>query len=575
MQKSYIYRVSATVVVLFIFISTVSSQSPKPLSENLSKGDSAEASVLTAKVDKLFEKWNKKDAPGCAAGISQNGKIVYSQGYGMASFADGTPITPATRFNVGSVSKQFTAMSIALLAKDKKLSLNDDIRKYLPEMPKYAAPITIRHLIHHTSGLRDYLFLLVLMGEPNLTSDEMFRVLTRQTDLNRSTGEEQLYSNTNYFLLSQIVKKVSGKSLREFTDERIFKPLGMKNSQFYDDSITMKNRAVGYSLRGNEYKPGTSDLPILVGPSGLWTSVEDLALWEENFYTAKIGGRKLINQMLTAGTLDNGDKTTYAQGLFVIESKGLTAVNHSGLLRGTFSAEFRFYPEQRFGVSVLCNSSNAQPGAIARQIADLYLESKFKPEPVNAAAAKIPEIVPTEQQLLEKVGAYYNESTDMTLRLLVKENKLIVDSGQEMPAIHTGKNQFTVTGRGQYTYFPADGKSPASLQEVIGKAKPVNYLAVESAAVLSTGQLAEYVGTYNSTDINASFEVGIKDNQLFIKFINGEPQMLTSNFKDAFLNQAREIRNLMFLRNNKKEVIAASLSYGRGVRKMPFEKVVK
>src|SRR5690349_18751337 len=247
----------------------------------------------TDKVDALFAQWNKPDSPGCALAIIKDGRVLYKRGYGNANLDYDVPISSKTVFNIGSVSKQFTAFSIAILARQGKLSLDDDIRKYLPEMPQYSAPVTIRRLIHHTSGIREYSHLLQLAGTrfQDATAEDDYKIIVRQKQLNFKPGDEYLYSNSNYLLLARIAQRVSGKSLRAFAEENIFKPLGMSNTRFQDDkSEVIRNRATGYSPRtggGFAIESTTSDA---VGAGDLLTTIDDLILWDRNFDQSNLPG---------------------------------------------------------------------------------------------------------------------------------------------------------------------------------------------------------------------------------------------------------------------------------------------
>ena len=253
------------------------------------------------KVDELFRDYDRSDTPGCALGVYRDGKIAYARGYGMANLELGVANSPQTVFDIGSTGKQFTAFSIQLLAQEGKLSLDDDIRKWMPEIPSYGKTITIRHLLHHTGGLRDYIELMSLQGvmQEDLTGDaEVLEIMARQKAPNFPPGEEHLYSNTGYNLLSMIVKRVSGLSLRDFAAERIFGPLGMTHTQ-YNDSHTriIPNRATGYSRpKGGVWGIDMSDWEQ-TGDGAVNTTVEDLQLWDENFYDGRVGGPKLIEAM--------------------------------------------------------------------------------------------------------------------------------------------------------------------------------------------------------------------------------------------------------------------------------------
>jgi CubicO group peptidase (beta-lactamase class C family) len=273
---------------------------------------------VAAQVDKVFEKWNRTDTPGCALGVYKDGQIVYKHGYGMANLNDDVTITPETVFHVASMSKQFTAASILLLAQQGKLSLDDDVHKYIPELPDFGERITLRHLMHHTSGLRDQWSLLELAGwrysQDLITDDDVMSVLVHQKALNFKPGEKYMYSNTGFTLLAIIVKRVSGMSFREFTTKNIFEPLGMTHTHFRDDhEEVIKHDALGYEQDGKD-KPFRMSLTNFdtAGATSLHTTVEDLQLWDENFYHPRVGGVTFVQQMLEPGKLNSGELQTYA-----------------------------------------------------------------------------------------------------------------------------------------------------------------------------------------------------------------------------------------------------------------------
>ncbi len=361
------------------------------------------ADELTNKVDKIFSKWDSTVSPGVALAIIKDGKIIYKRGYGMANLDHNIPITPKTVFRIGSTSKQFAAFCIALLEEQGKISFDDDIRKYLPEMPEYNYPITIRHIIHHTSGLRDSDQLMALAGRhfgDFITQEDMLKILARQKEINFNPGDEFLYSNAGYVLMVDIVKRVSGKSLRDFAEENIFKPLNMTNTLFKDDhTMIIKNRATGYSPGENgDYRVHIS-MGDYVGDGGLFTTVEELYHWDQNFYNNKLGkgGQELIEQVLTPGVLNNGNKLNYAFGLIVTKYNGLKLIRHAGGFVG-FRAEMIRLPEHKFSVICLANMSTISPQKLCNKVVDIYLAKYFKEEkkaPKLAAKTKPIESAPT------------------------------------------------------------------------------------------------------------------------------------------------------------------------------------
>ncbi|MHB0995059.1 MAG: serine hydrolase domain-containing protein [Elusimicrobiales bacterium] len=371
---------------------------------------------IRRQVDKLFLEWDRKDSPGCALGVVSKGTFVYKRCYGMASLEHGAPITPDSVFDVGSTSKQFTAACIALLAMRRKLSLDDRIQKYLPEIPRYESPITIRHLIHHTSGLRDYLTLMYLRGmrfENEYSDKEIFGTIARQKKLNFLPGSEHLYCNTGYLLLGEIVKRVSGKTLRCYAQEQIFSPLGMKNTHFHDDlAEIVKGRAAGHNKGKAGHKLATSLFDV-VGDGALHTTLNDLAIWDGNFYDNRVGGfgRKLIEQITALGRLNDGKALNYASGLFVEEYRGLKSIHHGGSWIG-YKAEMVRFPGQELSVICLANTEAIDAISMARKVADLYLADKFtvpRPRLPLASSSK-------RRPIIGKPG-YYEHGKDGDLAL--------------------------------------------------------------------------------------------------------------------------------------------------------------
>jgi CubicO group peptidase (beta-lactamase class C family) len=343
-------------------------------------------------VDSLFAAWNSATSPGCGVGVVQDGRFVYRANYGSANLERGTPIGPRTTFYMASVSKQFAAASVALASLQGKLSLDDDVRKYVPELPDYGRPITVRHLIHHTSGIRDYLGLQTLAGRlAGVNSDaDVIALIARQRALNFPTGNEYSYTNSGYMLLSAIIRKATGMSLREYADRELFRPLGMSDTYFYDDHSQPHpagdRRAIGYNPRrgggggggGGAAGYESAVLPNFeqVGDGGLMSTVEDVLRWDQSFYDGKVGGPRFLELIQTGGRLANGTQQEYAFGLMVRDYGGLRAVVHSGGFMGYRTIIQRF-PAQRFSVIILCNVGTATPEELAPAIADIYLADEL------------------------------------------------------------------------------------------------------------------------------------------------------------------------------------------------------
>src|SRR2546427_3251769 len=361
-------------------------------------GNTAEEKKAVA-VDEIFVDLTKAGSPGCALGVYRDAKMVYSKGYGLANLEENVPVTPQSVFDIGSTSKQFTAASILLLEKQGKLSINDDVRKYIPELRDYGEKITIAHLLNHTSGLRDYLTLMDLAGinTDGVTTDEdALQIIFRQKALNFAPGMDWFYSNSGFFLLSVIVKRVSGKTLREFAAENIFTPLAMTHTQYRDDHTSLiANRAMAYDAKekGAGYRLDVSYFEQ-TGDGAVHTSVEDLFKWDENFYSGQIGGKEVLAEIQEQGTLNSGKVLDYAKGLRVEDYRGLRTVSHGGAWGG-YRAELLRFPEQHFSVACLCNLGSARPSNRDQRVSDVYLASLMKPKDANKETLEKHEKVPT------------------------------------------------------------------------------------------------------------------------------------------------------------------------------------
>jgi len=528
----------------------------------------------TEKVDKLFAQWDKPDSPGCALAIVKEGKIIHKKGYGIANLEHGIPITPKTVFYIGSVSKQFVAMCIALLEKHGKLSFDDDIRKYVPEIPDYDTPITIRHLIHHTSGLRDYLSLLDIAGTDfgYYHEEDAIELLAGQRELNFKPGDKYLYSNSGYFLMAVIVERASGKTLREFAEENIFRPLGMKNSHFHDDYTRLiKNRATGYFPSGKgKYKNFISTFDC-VGSGGLFTSVEDLFLWDQNFYHCKVGGKDLINLLHTKGTLNNGERLDYAFALSIGEYKGLKTVGHGGALGGYRSALIRF-PEQNFSVICLANLSSFNPTKLAREVADIYLAEQFKEEKDKVKPEeKVKFIQIPERKLKKRVGAYVNRKSEGIIKLFIEKGKLVSRvSGRNYHLEAVNETEFHVKDAPVEVVIkfekPSEGE-PLLLHVYQEGEKPETFEAFPLAKP-TPEQLKEYEGDYFSDELQVTFKLEIKKGTLYFVHRNAPKPPLEPTLKDKFTVRGFRIN---FMRDKENRISSFSLDAGR-VKNLCFNK---
>jgi CubicO group peptidase (beta-lactamase class C family) len=389
---------------------------------------------LASHVDAVFAHWDSDESAGCAAGITRDGRPVLAHAYGMADLEHGVPNTPSTIFEAGSVSKQFTAAAIVLLALDGALALDDDVRRHVPELPEYGQTITIRHLLTHTSGLRDWGSVAAIggwgRGERTHTHDHVLDILSRQRALNFTPGTEYSYSNSGYNLLAVIVDRVSGMPFAEFSRTRIFEPLGLHDTQWRDDyRRIVKGRSSAYATRNGRW---LIDRPIenVHGNGGLLTTVDDLLKWNEALAAGALGGQPFIDMMHQRGVLNDGRSIDYAAGLFVGTLDDVREISHTGSTAG-YRAFLARYPDQRIGVAVLCNAGNVSPGTIGRSVARIVLGGSARPVSTAAAlppsrAAEPEAPAPARAELEELVGEYYSPDVETSLTVLIDGDSLVI-----------------------------------------------------------------------------------------------------------------------------------------------------
>ena len=489
------------------------------------------------KIDQVFADYAKPDSPGCSLAVYRNGAIAYAQGYGMASLELGVPITPQTVFDIGSTSKQFTAFSILLLQQQGRLSVEDDIRKFLPEIRDYGKRITVHHLMTHTSGMRDYAGLFDLAGVPeqNLTTDQdALDLIVRQKALNFAPGEEWDYSNTGFFLLSQVVKRVTGKSLRDFDQENVFTPLGMGSTQIFNDHAqVIPHRATGYG-----YDEGKKSFGVEMsnfeqtGDGSVQTSVEDLLRWDENFYSAKIGGADLIRQMQVVGTLNNGKEHGYAAGLMISTYRGQPTVRHGGAWAG-YRAELLRFPKQHTSVAVLCNVAQSVPSQRANRVADIVLASVLAPTPAAAEKKETSESVSPD--ILQRYVGVYKNDKDAYQRVELKGDKLtLANYGIEL--IPQSPTLFR-------TNFSEGTVSFSDQQMVFGlfEDQPEKYTLIRTSA---PKDLSPFVGDYYSPELDATWQLRLQDGQLTVqvRHSNNPPIALRPVTENTFTLESGVLR---------------------------------
>lgn len=391
------------------------------------------------RVDALFADLDR-DGPGAAVGVVFEGEVVHRAGYGLAHLDHGIPVTPGTVFDIASVSKQFGAMAALLLEAEGRLDLDADAGAHVPGLPEFGAVVAPRHLIHHTSGIRDWPHLMALAGVEMtdvISFEKIARMLGRQQALNFPPGSEYAYSNTGYNLLARVVEAVSGQTFREFTDARIFRPLGMSRTHFSDDYLeVVPGRAESYApAEGREgvFRRLPNQLTALAS-SSLHTTIDDFVLWMRNYDAGQVGGQEVLQAMLRQGVLSNGDTIAYAGGLTVGEHRGLSVVGHGGSWAG-YRTYFARFPDHRLSVAVFCNVSDCDAAGRARKVAEAYLEDRMDPEPAEDPESEAAAPALSEAELQEYAGEYRSPELDTSYDLAVEDGRLVAAHWRNPPSV--------------------------------------------------------------------------------------------------------------------------------------------
>ena len=473
----------------------------------------AVAQPAPADLDAVFAEWDREDSPGCAAGALRNGEFVFRGAYGMANLDHAVPLTPDSMFRMASVSKQFTVAAVLVAEDQGLLSLEDPIRKHFPDLPDWSDPVRIRHLVHHTSGIRDYLVVMSLRGfgdDAHYTDADVLAALRQLERLNFEPGTEYLYSNSGYWLLAELIPRVSGLTLRQFATEHLLGPVGMKNSYFRDRYRELvPGRATGYRPRpeaeGGGFEVDATTLEM-VGDGGLMTSINELAHWERMFLDPAALGPELVGRLLEPGRFGDGSVQDYAGGLALGSYRGLPTVAHGGSWVGFRTYALRF-PEQAFAVFVLCNSASADPGALSRRVADLFLADEL------ATPLEVPGSGSTEAPGLPP-GRFWESAS----RSLASVGRRDAGEGGGLVLIRDGSSTPLVEVAGELSAFAGDTRlrlAPEPDGFVLRQPgqRDFRYVRVEEyrhdEGQPAFADMVELAGTYRCRELDVSYEVRV------------------------------------------------------------------
>ena len=522
---------------------------------------------LSKKIDGLFSRWNSPNGPGCAIGIVRNDTLIYAKGYGTANLEYNIPITPETIFHTASVSKQFAAYSIVLLAKQGKLKLDDEIRQYLSWFPDLKEKITIRHLLNHTSGIRDQWQLLAISGtrlDDVITQEHIIKVLSRQQALNFKPGEQYSYSNSGFTMLAEIVKAVTGQTLRKFTDSAIFKPLGMSATNFHDDyTEIVKNRAYSYERAGNGRFTNSILSYSNAGATSLFTNVIDMAKWISNLYYPKVGTAAEIRQLTQKGILNTGKELTYALGIGVSQYKGWKQYSHSGGDAGyrTFITAF---PDLKMGFIVFSNVGDFNPVGKAYELVDLFIHDTA----LNALAKTL--AIDTSMSTISNASftntfpGNYLSDAGVQFNFPLRNNRIYWERfGRSDLLVRGEKDTFVVAQTPEVKFVFL---TTASKDTIVNQYWPDGermLMKYTPSGNVTESQLRAYTGTYYCPELDVKYAIVLKGQELSLTSNKYEDSKLRTVGKNDFLTNYWWMNHLKILRDKKNNITGFEVNDNR------------
>jgi CubicO group peptidase (beta-lactamase class C family) len=496
-------------------------------------------------IDSIFVEWNKPNSPGCSLGVIKDGKLVYARGYGMANLEYSIPNSPVSVFRIGSTSKQFTAACIVLLAEQGKLKFDDKLSKFFPEFPEYADEITIAQLLNHSSGIRDYLTISYLSGlgdDDFYTDKDIMQWLINQKENNFKPNEEFLYSNSGYWLLGQIVQEVTGQNMAHFAEKNLFLPLGMNNTHFHNDHThIVSNRASGYVPVNDGYKISMTTLDM-IGDGGIFTTINDLKLWDDNYYESKVLSDEFWDTMIIPLVLNNGDTLSYAKGIGNGKYKGLKTLSHGGAFVG-FRADMIRFPDQKTSIIVLANRGDANPTAKAYRVADIILKDDFiiTEESKSKSMNNEEKVIKLSIKELEKHSAtYWNSKSNYSRKIYLKNDTLryFRNKNSENKLLPIGKNEFKMldVAADLRVKFNTNEDDKKIMIVTIDNGEPIKSLAYEPVSYKTT-ELKAFTGSYYSSELGVKYDLRMKNDSLMLYIKGKEISMLSPLKTNLFSNE--------------------------------------
>lgn len=531
---------------------------------------------MAKKIDSLFVRWNKSNSPGCTIGIVRNDSLIYTKGYGMANLEYAVPNTPETVFHMASISKQFTAWAIILLERQGRLNLEDDVRKYLPWFPDMKKVITVRHLLNHTSGIRDQWQLLSIAGtrlDDVITQDQVVKILGKQTALNFAPGEKYSYSNSGFTMLAEIVKSITGKSLRKFADSAIFIPLGMSSTHFHDDYTEIeKNRAYSYNRKDSINYANSILSYSTAGATSLFTNIPDMSKWVMHLYNVNSGNSQLVSMLTTKGKLNSGKELEYANGIVVNKYKGWKQYSHGGADAG-YRTYCTVFPDLKMSFIVLANLGDFNTGEKAYAMADLFIKDTAikkdvdKKTPRDSVAALIKDILPVHKF----TGSYIGEE-GLPFSFDIQNNKLYYHIYDERNfLIRDKKDTFSIPGAPEIKFVFGINRKDTTV-DVYTPDQVYHLAKYRNDTKPDDIKLKAYTGSYYCPELDCKYGIVLKDHRLILTNAKYNDAELTLVANDHLTNDNWWINHIVITRDSKKNITGFEVNSGR-IMHLRFNKV--
>jgi CubicO group peptidase (beta-lactamase class C family) len=560
----------APLLVVLVSLIVLTSAAPAAAQEPATERD---------RVDRIMADYSGLETPGAVVAVVRNGEIAFQRAYGMANLTHGIPFTVETRTNIGSTSKQFTAFAIALLADQGRLSLDDDVRSHIPELPDLGEVVTLRHLVGHTSGYREYLNALAIGGwrleaGDHIDRDEILTVVQRQPSLQNRPGAEHNYNNTGYALLARVVERVTGEAFPDWMQENVFGPLDMNASVVRaDPRQIVPNSAQGYAPTGDDGFREVGDLPASMGAGGIYTTVGDLAIWMRNLRTAELGGRAVMDRMTTRNVLTTGDTISYAMGLLVSTLRGLDVVQHGGA-DAAHRSTFIYHPGLDAGLIVQSNHAGFD-GTITGRIAEVFFGDHMEPREDDVVAADPGTFDPDlfdAASFDAYVGRYELAGRPGFILTFWREDDRLLSQATGQPSVEltpTSDSTFAVpVVRASLTFHRDDAGQVTGLT----LHQNGNHIAhrLPDEADEERLDLAPYVGRYYSAEFETHYTVAIEEDHLVLRHRRRPPVTLNHASDDEFTG-GFPVARVVFDRDDRGRVTAFRASNGRA-RDLVFQR---